>query len=87
MTDLQKPVVHLNGSGRRHLTEAYRTAGDALYTTLDALKTIAPNGRDYYPLGDGALKKAEAEHRARVDAIQRVLDELCELHAHVVEAP
>ena len=53
---------------------------------MAALVEAAPNGRDYYPLGDAALRQAEAEHRSRADRLRSVRDELQALSLLVYEA-
>ena len=64
------PHVHMNGTSKRELIDqqiAIMHAADALLT---ALRAANPNGRDYYPLGDEALVRAAAEHKARVAQVQ-----------------
>lgn len=59
MTDLTLPSIHLNGTGRRMLTEDYTAAYHALQAAIRAFQSIEFNARDYYPQG------ADAFHRAR----------------------
>jgi hypothetical protein len=70
------PTVHLNGTSRKELVQQYLTAREALRRALDALFLAHPHGRDYYVQGPDALKRAEAEHRARVQKLTEVHDEL-----------
>ena len=49
MTDLTLPSIHLNGTGRRMLTEDYTAAYHALQTAFRAFQSIEFNARDYYP--------------------------------------
>jgi hypothetical protein len=59
MTDLTLPSIHLNGTGRKMLTEDYTAAYDAVHNAIRALRNIEFNARDYYTQG------ADAFHRAR----------------------
>jgi hypothetical protein len=76
MEQLTIPTIHMNGSGQRHLTQAYAEARDAVVAAIASLSPIAPHGRDYYPQGDGALEKAIVEHRSRIDRLRSVREEL-----------
>ena len=69
------PCVHLNGTSADELLSVRGEARAALRAALDALRQCAPNGRDYY-LQPGTLAQAEAQHRQRVQALERVQDEL-----------
>ena len=48
----QYPTVHLNGTSKDTLLNAYTAANSALLNALEALEACAPNGRDYYVSGD-----------------------------------
>ncbi len=73
---MRAPMVHLNGTSQQSLLDAYEDAATAVSRAIDALAATAPNGRDYYPLGDNALREALAEHRARQLKLAGVKDEL-----------
>jgi hypothetical protein len=60
------PLVHMNGSSKQDLIDQQIAIMDAADALLAALRAANPNGRDYYPLGDDALVRAAAEHKARV---------------------
>ncbi len=51
MSDLTLPSIHLNGTGRRMLTEDYTTAYNALQAAIRAFQSIEFNARDYYTQG------------------------------------
>lgn len=73
------PVIHLNGTSKNALLDAYGEAVDALNTAYAVIKETAPNGRDYYPLGPDALRLATEEHMdrlRRVDAVRVEIEEL-----------
>lgn len=62
------PTVHLNGSDGEVLFREWANAALAVRRALDELPN--PHGRDYYPLGDGALTKALEELKAHREALQ-----------------
>lgn len=70
------PTIHRNGSPPEHLIEAARNAKRAVNAAVEALCAMHPNGRDYYPQGDGALQVAEREHQARMTKLREVLEEV-----------
>jgi len=80
------PVIHINGTGRESLAQRVLAAREALRNALDALNEAAPNGRDYYPLGECAFRQAAREHHARIGKLVSVADELEELHLHILGA-
>jgi hypothetical protein len=80
------PTVHLNGSGRKSLLDGLERAGSALHEAIKALDDIAPNGRDYYPQGEGAFKQASAEHQVRVARLAGVLHELSQIAEAIADA-
>lgn len=79
---MRKPTLHLNGTSRNALAEGYQAALDALNAAVSALEATAPNGRDYYPQGDGALTEASREHLDRITALNKVRAEIYELSNH-----
>lgn len=73
------PVIHLNGTSKDALLDAYGIAVDALNTAYRAIKETAPHGRDYYPMGPHAMKVATEEHMERlrkVDAVRIEIEEM-----------
>lgn len=76
MANLTMPLVHLNGTSKAELIGQYMEAHTAMIRALRVLQSAAPNGRDYYPLGDGAWLQARAEHDARVQKIIDVDEEI-----------
>jgi len=75
------PTVHLNGTASEDLIEQLCDVSRALAEAIAVMQKAAPNGRDYYPQGPEAIKKALAEHAARlemVDAVQREIEMLAE---------
>lgn len=79
---IAKPTIHLNGSGAKHLADAYAAAVEALHAAAEALQGAAPNARDYYPQGDDAFRQAALEHRARAIVLETVMGDLVSLYEH-----
>lgn len=80
-----KPTIHLNGTSREALLEGYAHAGSAVSRAIEALQDSTPNARDYYPQGEHAFAEAVQEHRARIQALREVYNQLSDLVAHVTE--
>ena len=70
------PIVHINGTGREDLVEQRKAVYVALQNAAEALRQMAPHGRDYYPAGPEALAKAVAQHRRRQEALATLEDEM-----------
>lgn len=73
------PSLHLNGTSAERLLEPLERAHRALAEALLALSDASPNGRDYYPQGDSALREAVWEHQNRTERLRTVQDELMEI--------
>lgn len=75
------PTIHLNGTSRDALIESRSRVYDALRNTLDAMKEMAPNGRDYYVDPDpDAFESARRLHERRG---QVVLDLMAEIESEM----
>lgn len=81
-TDLIKPTIHLNGTSGRDLLESYLKAIDAIRDAVIILGEASPNGRDYYPQGEAAIREAANQHKARVDKLLEANEELIQLAEH-----
>lgn len=81
--NLTMPTLHMNGTGPRMLLESYVEAYLAVGAAMEAMSKIEFNGRDYYPQGEGAWKKAREEHDSRFDRLRAVKSELEEIAQHV----
>lgn len=77
------PLVHLGGTSGADLLEGLEAANNATHAALEALSATVPNGRDYYPLGDGALRTALLAHDARLEKLREVLLEIATIHEDV----
>jgi hypothetical protein len=69
------PLVHWNGSGSDGLIDPLVEAIAQGRAFSDALAKTAPHGRDYYPLGDAALARAQGEHHSRMHRLNDLLAE------------
>jgi hypothetical protein len=81
------PTIHRNGTSRDGLMEPLKEALEALRKAGDAVVKTSPNGRDFYPQGNDALRDAQYEHLVRVTRLKVVYDELMELALAIQDAP
>ena len=70
------PSVHMNGTSYDELFRQNRDAHEAVRAAWEALSKASPNGRDFYPQGDDAIKVASAEHYERMRKLTVILDDL-----------
>jgi hypothetical protein len=77
------PTVHLNGTSAQNLFDDLNAAVEALRLGQRRMVEASPNGRDYYPQGDGALRNVMAQHERRCGDLVRMLAELEEMRDHV----
>lgn len=80
------PTVHLNGTSKNALLDQITDVEQVLGKAIEALCEASPNGRDYYPQGPDALRKAQAEHEARIAALTTVQHSLFELADRIAGA-
>jgi hypothetical protein len=83
---MMRPTIHSNGTPQSALLDAHCTAMNAIRDAIEALAEIAPNGRDFYPQGEGALGIATREHIDRCQALRSVLGELEEIAEYICDA-
>lgn len=76
MTRLVPPTIHSNGTSKKELVELRVAVTEAAQALLDAMKLAAPNARDYYPQGHEALSLARAAWLERMEAVERLQDEV-----------
>lgn len=69
------PTVHLNGTSWASLIAQIESAVNAIDKALEAISDASPNGRDYYPQGDSAFKKALIEHESRLHRLREIKNE------------
>jgi ketosteroid isomerase-like protein len=83
MSDIKKPTVHMNGSGKKRLVEQYSNAMHALNNAIQALNEAYPHGRDYYVQGDGVIDAACREQDARIKAVRTVRNDIMDILRHL----
>ncbi len=83
--DLIHPTIHLNGSNVIDLEQSLEKAYTSLGHAMGAMRAAAPNARDYYPQGDGAYRRAMAQHEDRLARTAEVLNELQAMAEHLAE--
>ena len=76
MTATVFPTIHLNGTSKEALVDAYLDARWAILDAMEKLGYTAPNGRDYHPQGNSAFSAALEEHRSRLLRLNDVAKEL-----------
>jgi hypothetical protein len=82
---LMVPTVHRNGTNGNDLLEQLMDARGTIHDAIKALENAAPNGRDYYLKGDGAIQVAICQHVARAKALQGVYNELGTIAEGIVD--
>ena len=60
-----QPIININGTSRDEHVAMRRTALDAIRVAIDALRPLAPNGRDY----PGQPERCEADRMAHFDRL------------------
>mgnify|MGYP006995652839 CR=1 FL=1 len=78
------PTIHLNGTGPRTLYVDYSAARLAVIDSIRRLEKMEFNSRDYFMHGMDAWKLAQEQHRARLNQLQSVADELGQIAEHVL---
>ena len=69
------PIVHLNGTSAAELVRVRSDAYDAIQAALEAMRHVAPNGRDYYP-EPGRMEIAQEQHERRCRVLANIMAEL-----------
>lgn len=60
-----QPIININGTSRDEHIALRRTALDAIGAAIEALRPLAPNGRDY----PGQPERLEADRSAHFDRL------------------
>ncbi len=75
------PTIHLNGTSKAELVKQVETAYVALNEAVEALRAMAPHGRDYYVQPDSfAFINASHQARNREIALLAVLSDLHKIY-------
>jgi hypothetical protein len=78
---LSIPSIHLNGTSANTLCTEIQLAHEALGNASEALSNMTVHGRDHYVKADKeSFSKAQAEHRARFVALEKIKTELMEIY-------
>jgi hypothetical protein len=72
MTDFTLPSIHLNGTGRKMLTDDYGVAYRTLQAAIRAFQSIEFNARDYYPQGVDAFHRARSQRDVQLHHLAEV---------------
>ncbi len=73
MTLLLTPIVNHNGTSRGDLVQQRLVASVAIDAAIDAMRGMAPHGRDY-PTGPDAFQTDRDIHWARIGALAALRD-------------
>lgn len=79
MSTLVAPVSNLHGTPSAELSSAMLGARSSVRRLLATVIAAAPNGRDYYPQGDNALRLAIKEFESGCDALSAIADDIFRL--------
>ena len=75
MSDQIHPHIHRNGTSPDELLRQFTDVASALREALEKIQAAAPNGRDYYPMGNDAFGQAAKQHVRQREAVEGVLRE------------
>ena len=70
-----KPIVNLNGSSRHSLIEARKKARIAIVDAMDAMRDMAPHGRDYIGNAEALGRDAEV-FSSRMMALRQMEEDI-----------
>ena len=73
MTPRLTPIVNHNGTSRSDLVQQRLVASVAIDAAIDAMRSMAPHGRDY-PNGADALNADRDIHWTRIGALAALRD-------------
>lgn len=77
------PTIHLNGTSAGELYQQWDRVADTLRGAIEAMAAATPNGRDYYPQGDGVAGQAIAEHEDRIRILHSLRVQALEMCEHI----
>jgi hypothetical protein len=78
------PTVHLNGTGRKMLTDGYLAAHDAVQNAIEKLAGVEFHARDYYVHADpDAYTKARAERDEQFAKLESVRADIQAILEHL----
>ena len=84
VTKIAVPMVNSNGTSRAELQKLYTDAWHAANSLMAQLQKGSPHGRDYQNYATEAeYRQARTEHWDRVQAVQKIADNMYALALHV----
>jgi hypothetical protein len=69
------PTVHANGDSKATLFSDNVAAHDAISRAIEIVLKTAPNGRNFYMQGVGAIGEAMEQHFRRIHSLKAVRQE------------
>lgn len=83
MSNIEKPIIHMNGDSPKELTEQYSNAANAVDDAIAAIANTFPHLRNYYVSRDPQSgDRAREQHDSRCSRLIAVRKELRELAEH-----
>lgn len=82
---MQFPQININGTSGTELLEQIEEARVKVQEAREAVGEAVPNGRDYQTLPLEAYSQARVEHRARLQALSQVENELAAISRNIAE--
>ena len=79
--EITLPIVHLNGTSARDLTEGYLECARAISEALGAIRKLEFNWRDYYPK-PGSWELARSEMVCRIESLEDMKGEFETIAMH-----
>jgi hypothetical protein len=76
MSDIQAPIININGASADQLLADHLAACDALREAIKAVQATTPHGRDFQTARPGQYEKARDQYWNRSKRLHEVLDEL-----------
>ena len=83
---MQYPTIHLNGTSASTLQDEIMKAHWKLKAARDAVADMTVHSRDYYVKADpNAFMQACDEHRARMLALDKIVNDLSDMYQRIVD--
>jgi hypothetical protein len=75
----------MNGDSKATLLSDNVAAHDAINNAIDIVAKAAPNGRNFYLQGDGAIDEAIEQHFTRIQGLEAVRQEMKKIICGIVK--
>lgn len=76
------PTIHMNGTSAKELVDQQLEVVKSARELRRALARAAPNGRDFYPQGEDALRQARQQHDTETAWVVSIVSN----HENILEA-